>query len=144
MQTVEKKGSRAAEGLATFCNEGELDIVSGEPSPPEQLERLESLLELPQGEQIGLDGVEALRRFFELIGADVRGRRGPRVILRRVLGIAHRCGALRWISLEELGKSADCSRQNLHQSATAVEERLGSYFPREKKGPTHGARKNDG
>lgn len=142
MQIIERESR--AEGLRTHCSEtGELDVQSNDLTPPEQLENLEDLLELPQGEQIGLDGVEALRRFFELIGADVRGRRGPRVILRRVLGIAHRCGALRSISLEELGKSADCSRQNLHQSATAVEERLGSYFPREAKGPGRGARKSD-
>lgn len=144
MQTIEKKESRAAAGLQTFCNEGELDIVSSEPSPAEQLERLEDLLELPEGESVSLDGVEALRRFFELLATDVRGKRGPRVILRRVLGVAHRCGALREFALAELGLAAKCSRQNIFQSASAVEAILGTSFPRERKGPGHGARKSDG
>lgn len=142
MQTIQKESR--AEGLRTFCNEGELDIVSNDLTPLEQLERLEDWLELPEGESVSLDGVEALRRFFEILGADIKGRRAPRVILRRIFGIAHRTGALRQFTLAELGLAANCSRQNLHQSATAVEERLGTAFPREKKGPGFGTKKHDG
>ena len=128
--------------LLGFTSDDSLDVIDHDSNPRAILEAaeesLESLLDMPEGETVSLDGVEALKRFYEAISADMRchNARAARSVVTRILAIGHRSGALREFALEDIGAVFGHSRQNICQSSNKADELLGGQFKPTRKGPS--------
>ena len=122
-------------GHATALNSGGLvDIVDPSPSPTDNVERL---LDMPEGEEVSDQQAAVLRRFYEVIEGDLQvdTARKARTFVIRILGLGHRIGALKSLTVAQLGEACGVSRQALCQAANVASELLGTEFAKERPGP---------